>query len=341
MTTDRTNRRPPPAAAAPRRRSPRIAALAAMVALLAAGHFTLATLTHEQHIGHTIMAAAFLLPITASAVWFGLRGAFITILAVCAVFVPHILTDWRGNRMENTNQYTLLAVNCVAGLTSGVLVNLQQRERARKLEAERRALRSALVTGIATLSAALGARDGYTLAHSEHVSVLATAIARAMGYSGERLEVVRLAGLVHDVGKIGVRDDILFKPDRLTPDERAAMREHPDLAAEILGAIPESGHLAEIVRAHHEAPDGSGYPRGLKLDQIPQEARIVGVADVFSALTGARPYKEGMTAEQALGVMDGMAGRTLDLACYRALKDVVAQGKPPQFSGPPREGWTP
>ncbi len=128
---------------------------------------------------------------------------------------------------------------------------------------------------------------------------------------------------MHDIGKIGVRDDVLFKPDDLTPEERAKVERHPALAAEILRPIHGAEPIAEIVLSHHECPDGSGYPRGLRGEEIPIEARILRAADVFSALTDARPYKASMDDERAIEWMQAAGGTKLDPASVAALRGAV------------------
>jgi HD-GYP domain-containing protein (c-di-GMP phosphodiesterase class II) len=137
--------------------------------------------------------------------------------------------------------------------------------------------------------------------------------------------VLRLAALVHDVGKIGVRDDVLFKPAELTSDERAPVERHPSIAAEILRPIRGAEDVAEIVLCHHECPDGSGYPRGLTADRIPEEAKALRVADVFAALVEARPYKVAIGASEATSRMRLLTGK-LDARWMSALERVISAG---------------
>ncbi len=149
-------------------------------------------------------------------------------------------------------------------------------------------MRSTSVGAIRALAVALDARDPYTAGHSERVSNLAVAIGRQMGLGDDDLEVLRLGGLLHDIGKIGVADEILLKTSALTPDEEEAIREHPRTGARILKSVPFLAPHLPIVELHHERPDGLGYPHGLAGDAIPVLARIVRVADAFDAMTSAR-----------------------------------------------------
>ena len=130
------------------------------------------------------------------------------------------------------------------------------------------------------------------------------------------------------MGKIGIRDDVLLKPHDLSEEELATIRQHPVIAAEILGPIHGAKEIADIVLAHHECPDGSGYPRGSKGVEIPLEARIVRVADVFSSLIEERPYKHALEVDRAMETIGALAGTKLDVDAARALQQLVDEGAP-------------
>lgn len=314
---------------------PKATLLILALLLIAVSDFAITSSTRPLHVVHVIFAGLYLLPIVAGAVWFGLWGGIVTSLGVAAAYLAHIAVFWPERPAESLNQYAMVGVHLVVGVVSGALVRRQEQERLRRLEAERRMQREAIVQGIASLANALGQRDEYTRAHSERVAALALAIGKRQGLSSERLERLRLASLMHDLGKIGVRDDVLLKADRLTPEERSRIERHPLLAAEILRPIQGTAEIAEIVLAHHECPDGSGYPRGLRGDQIPLEARILRVADVFSALTDARVYKPGMDPNQAIDQMLKMSGTKLDTEALLMLRSVL-----PQVTGALPQGRT-
>lgn len=294
------------------------------VLLLTAAHFLIARNTHELHVIHIISGGMYLLPIIASALWFGLRGSLSTTAAIALAYYAHMRLSWPNRPMENANQMAFIAVFWLVGLVTGVLVELEEQEKRRRLKAER----ETIIEGIAGLSNALRFRDEYTRRHSEHVSRLAVQIGTRMGLSPEQLDVVRLAGLVHDVGKIGIRDDVLLKPHELSAEELAVIHRHPTIAAEILAPIHGAREIAEIVLAHHECPDGSGYPRGLRGEAICREVRIVSVADVFSSLLEERPYKPAMTVDQVMATLNEIAGTKLDRDSVRALQQLVDEGAP-------------
>jgi putative nucleotidyltransferase with HDIG domain len=179
--------------------------------------------------------------------------------------------------------------------------------------------RSAYVGTIRALALTLDARDPYTAGHSERVSALSVAVGRQMRLDDEKMEVLRLGALLHDIGKIGVPDDVLRKPGALTAEEFEAIKQHPALGARILRSVPFLAPHIPIVELHHERPDGSGYPHHLRGDEIPLLARIVHVTDAFDAMTSARAYRPGRTAAEALRELWRCAGAEFDAEIVRAL----------------------
>jgi diguanylate cyclase (GGDEF)-like protein len=174
----------------------------------------------------------------------------------------------------------------------------------------------------AALARAVDAKDAGTRSHSETVAQLCVAIGERLGIEPPGLERLRLAGLLHDVGKIGVADAILQKPDSLAPDELSAMTEHVEIGHAILLAaeLPIEAHW---VLHHHERIDGGGYPTGLPGTSIPVESRIIAVADAFEAMTGTRPYREAVTVEEAIVELQANSGTQFDARCVDALVEVV------------------
>jgi diguanylate cyclase (GGDEF)-like protein len=174
----------------------------------------------------------------------------------------------------------------------------------------------------AALARAVDAKDAGTRSHSETVAQLCVAIGERLGIEPTGLERLRLAGLLHDVGKIGVADAILQKPDSLAPEELSAMTEHVEIGHAILLAaeLPIEAHW---VLHHHERIDGGGYPTGLPGTSIPVESRIIAVADAFEAMTGTRPYREAVSVEEAIVELQANSGTQFDARCVDALVEVV------------------
>lgn len=301
----------------------RVACIIVLVAAITAGHAITGRATHQEHLVHVVLRLAYLLPILLGAVWYGIAGAVTVTAGVSGVYLLHMATAWLGASWENANQLAMLGVFWVLGLSTGVLVAFERRSERLRRELRERMQREILVNGLNGLEAALKSRDEYTGEHGEAVSALGRDMAQVMGLAPERVELVRLAGLVHDLGKIGMRDDVLFKADALTPAERERMHQHPVIAANILAALPGARPVARIVRAHHEYLDGSGYPDGLRGEQIPLEARILTVADIFCAVTDEREYHRPMTQDEALALLEQWSGSRVAPEAVRALRAVL------------------
>ena len=194
--------------------------------------------------------------------------------------------------------------------------------------------RRAYVGAIRALAAALDARDPYTAGHSERVSAISVAIGREMGIPADDLDVLRLGALLHDIGKIGISDNVLRKPGGLTPEEFELIKEHPALGARILRSIPFLAPHLPIVELHHERPDGRGYPRGLTSDQTPLLARIVHVADAFDAMTSARAYRPAGHSADAIRELWSCAGTQFDAEVVQALVQVLPVLDPADSAAP-------
>jgi putative nucleotidyltransferase with HDIG domain len=179
--------------------------------------------------------------------------------------------------------------------------------------------RSAYVGTIRALAMTLDARDPYTSGHSERVSALSVAVGRQMELSDQDVEVLRLGALLHDIGKVGVPDDVLRKTTALTPDEFETIKRHPALGARILRSVPFLAPHIPIVELHHERPDGSGYPHQLQGEEIPVLARIVHVTDAFDAMTSARAYRPARSTAEAIRELWRCAGADFDAEVVQAL----------------------
>lgn len=175
-------------------------------------------------------------------------------------------------------------------------------------------LHRAYVEFTGSLASAIDARDRYTAGHSHRVSEFSCAIAAAMNISGEAWETIRIGALLHDVGKIGIADSVLQKDGRLTNEEFKLIQQHPTIGRRILEGVQGFEPYLPVVELHHENWDGSGYPLGLRGDATPLCARIVHVADVYDAITSDRPYRRGMSNQEALRLLEECAGTQFDPA---------------------------
>ncbi|HEX7956042.1 MAG TPA: HD domain-containing phosphohydrolase [Pyrinomonadaceae bacterium] len=171
---------------------------------------------------------------------------------------------------------------------------------------------------VRAIADALEAKDRYVYGHARRVSGYASAIGRRLRLSVNTLELISLAALLHDVGKISTPDSVLLKPAALTEEERAVVRLHSERGARLLGAIPEMEEVAAAVRHHHENYDGSGYPKGLAGERIPLAARVVRVADAYDAMTSPRPFRDALDHEAAARELTKGAGKQFDPEVVRA-----------------------
>jgi putative two-component system response regulator len=199
--------------------------------------------------------------------------------------------------------------------------------RTMELEREKAALH-ALTIGIAeTLINAMEAKDVYLRGHSRRVAEQAASVAEELGLDADLVENVRLAGRLHDIGKIGIREDILNKPGALTAEEYAHVKEHVRIGMEILDPLRHIPIALEYIHDHHEHYDGSGYPRALAGEQITIGGRILAACDAFDAMTSRRAFREAYDQKQTIEFLEDEIGRLLDPAVFAALKCVVLRRK--------------
>jgi putative nucleotidyltransferase with HDIG domain len=184
-----------------------------------------------------------------------------------------------------------------------------------------------IAQSLLALANALEAKDAYTRGHSERVAQLGRWVATELGLDADEVAAVGEAGLLHDIGKIGVPEPMLQKAGPLSSDEWQAMQRHPTVGAQIVAPFEFFARSAPLIRYHHERWDGSGYPDGLAGPAIPVGARIVAVADVFDALTSARPYRAAVAPEAALAQLLAEAGRTLDPDVVAACVALLRRGQ--------------
>ena len=195
------------------------------------------------------------------------------------------------------------------------------RDRTKQLAEKHQELRIAYIQTIRALAEAVDAKDAYTRGHSERVGVYASKMARELGLPRDMIERVYISGLLHDVGKIGVRDAVITKPDRLTPEEYDEIKAHPEIGARILQPVEFLADVVPCVRHHHEWYDGSesGYPDRLRGDRIPLPSRIILVADTVEAMTSDRPYRSGLSLDAVFAELRKYAGSQFDPNCVEVM----------------------
>ena len=197
--------------------------------------------------------------------------------------------------------------------------------RTAELQRERMKLERLSVATLEALVNALEAKDPYMRGHSARVADLSATIAHEMGIPEEEIEHVRVAGRLHDIGKIGTRESVLNKQGALTPEEFEHVKQHVIIGSQILAPLSHLGDIIPAVRHHHERWDGTGYPDGLRGEEIPMGARVIGAAEVFDALSTSRAYQEKLSPEKAVDRLADLSGTVVDPKVFEALQSVVSR----------------
>jgi putative nucleotidyltransferase with HDIG domain len=267
--------------------------------------------------------------------WVGL-GAMI-LAAMGSIWLARTLTDPIDHLSRSLTEMTTGDRGRDAVPASGTSRELDQLTHTfnsllRSLASAEAEAEATYLGAVRALAAALDARDPYTAGHSERVSIFAVAMGEELKLEADAKETLRLGALLHDIGKIGVPDEILRKSAPLTGAEFEAIKTHPSAGARILRSIPFLAPHIPIVELHHERPDGLGYPYGLRGDDIPLAARIVHVADAFDAMTSARAYRSGRIPVEAIAELRRCVGSDFDgpsvEALIAALPRLVAASEP-------------
>ncbi|MDN5322543.1 MAG: hypothetical protein PWQ67_997 [Clostridia bacterium] len=188
-------------------------------------------------------------------------------------------------------------------------------------------LREYYMNVVNALAAALEAKDKYTQGHSLRVALWAKAVAEEMGLSGKEQEMVYIGGLLHDIGKVGVREYILLKTSKLTSEEEKEIRTHPSVGAKILEPANFPQEVVEIVLYHHEDYDGGGYPEGISGEKIPLLARIIRVVDSYDAMKSDRPYRKTLPQKWVIEELNRCSGKQFDPSVVEAIKKLIEQDK--------------
>ena len=221
---------------------------------------------------------------------------------------------------DEPHTFTPHEVNLFTSLASQAAIAI---ENARLFES----LEEVYIEVITALASAIDARDAYTHGHSNRVTEYSVAIAEEMGLSPAEVDIIRNASILHDVGKIGIKEEILKKPGRLTEEERKEMEYHPFIGTKILQSVKLLEPVLPLVYHHHERYDGLGYPDGLRGEEIPLGARVISVADAFESMTSDRPYRKALPVEEALAELRYGAGRQFDPRIVEVFLNLAEEGK--------------
>jgi hypothetical protein len=288
-----------------------------------------AMITYSSGGYNSPFAVLFFLVIIVSALRFGVGGSvlcaalvaglYLTAGAVSPIQSGSYLATIAFDRMVILQRLFLFLVVAVLGSVMAKAVSSQHEL------VTRRDVEAKMMTEVnMALANAIEAKDSYTRGHSERLAKLAGACAERMGLSRDEASAVRLGAILHDVGKIGIPDRILRQAMALTEDEMAWMRRHPQIGADIIGPVEGLHHVAPLIRHHHEKWDGTGYPNGLKGEQIPLGSRIISVADAFEAMVADRIYRPSLGLSKALEEIRAGRGSHFDPSVVDNFLDLIA-----------------
>jgi hypothetical protein len=279
--------------------------------------FSIPDQSQGWHHSRDLVRKLFFVPLLLSAAWFGGAGAAASTAVVTGICGGSVALSWPEDLAAQAGQVGELGVFWMVGALAANFFE-QQKKYVRYVE-------EANENTLGALASALDVREHGMGLHSRRVAEYTLRLAAEMGIKGERaLPAIGKGALLHDVGKIGVPDSVLLKPGPLSPDEWEVMCTHPDVGNRMLQKIEFLRGPAQIVLCHHERFDGTGYPRGLKGDEIPIGARMFAVIDVYDALTTERPYHDAATHAAALEIIRSGAGKHFDPAVVAAFERVPA-----------------
>lgn len=283
-----------------------------------------------------INSPLFLIPLTAAGVVYYMFNTWAVSFVIALSDGRNPLHVWKQNYMWNfVHILAFLPVGAIIALlyaNSGVwtialfIIPLFLARYSFQLYLD---MREAHINTVAALTSAIDASDPFTHGHSFRVSRYALRIARAMGTSSRDLEMLEYAGLLHDIGKIAVQNDILLKVGPLTEEEWRSLKSHPNVGADIVEQLKFLKEASDVIRSHHERPDGNGYPRGLKGTDVPLAARILNVVDAFDAMTSDRPYRKALPIARVIEELETYKGKQFDQQTVEILLDLYWKGEFP------------
>jgi len=275
---------------------------------------------------HSHILPIFIAPAVFMAAAYGFRaGGAIALLTAATGTLPLFVNGW-----DNYYARTLVVLAVATMLCAYIPARVRQ-ALLNEYETRRRQQEESYVATIGALAAALDAKDRYTEAHSRETAELAVNVGKRLGLQGEQLRLLEYGALLHDIGKIGIPGYILQKPGPLTPEEFAIMREHPVIGERILASVPFLAPLGPIVRAEHERWNGTGYPDGLKGEEIPIEARIIHACDAFHAMASDRSYRKALPSTEIVAEFGKEKGHQFDPRVVDVMLKLI-EDEPPHIT---------
>ena len=284
---------------------------------------------------HSHILPIFVAPAVFMAAAYGFRaGAAIALFTAATATIPLFFQGW-------DDYYVRTLVVLIAATVLCAFIPAQVRQALlREYERRREQQEESYVSTIGALAATLDAKDRYTEAHSRETAELAVNVGKRLGLEGPSLRLLEYGALLHDIGKIGIPGYILQKPGPLTPEEFAIMREHPVIGERIVASVQFLAPLGPIVRAEHERWNGTGYPDGLKGEEIPIESRIIHACDAFHAMASDRAYRKALPLEEIIDEFRKESGQQFDPRVVQVMLELIEQ-EPPHVSAPQQSAGQP
>ena len=282
---------------------------------------------------HSHILPLFVAPAVFMAAAYGFRaGAAIAIFTAATATLPLFVNGWDSYYART------VVVLAAATMLCAYIPAQVRRALLSEYETRRRQQEESYVATIGALAAVLDAKDRYTEAHSRETAELAVKVGKRLGLQGEQRRLLEYGALLHDIGKIGIPGYILQKPGPLTPEEFAVMREHPVIGERILASVPFLAPLGPIVRAEHERWNGTGYPDGLKGEEIPIEARIIHACDAFHAMASDRAYRKALPPEEIMAEFRKESAQQFDPRVVEVMLQVIEEEPPHVTAGAQASG---
>ena len=282
---------------------------------------------------HSHVLPMFISPAVFMAAAYGLRAGLITAgMTLVGAAIPLLVQGMDAAYLRElvvVIATMLLATYIPSRVRKSLVAEYERREQQQE---------ESYISTIAALAAALDAKDRYTESHSRETASLALAVGRRLGLDPATLRSLEYGALLHDIGKIGIPGYILHKPGPLTPEEFAVMKEHPVMGERILASVPFLAPVSRIVRAEHERWDGTGYPDGLRGEEIPVESRVIHACDAFHAMATDRAYRRALPASKILAEFQRERGKQFDPRVVDVLLDVLEKEKPALHAEPQEAG---
>jgi HD-GYP domain-containing protein (c-di-GMP phosphodiesterase class II) len=274
---------------------------------------------------------AFYIPILLAAGYWGVKGGVLVgVIAGLSLSSPFMLEDIANDLPQNPSTWIIrMAFFIICGFFQGKFLESMTRknneitQQRDEIKSQEERLGQFTIGLVHSLASAIEVRDSYTSGHCFRVAEMSVQIGKRMGLTDAELIQLRWSATLHDIGKIGIPEAILTKEGKLMPEEYKVMKQHPELGRRILNEIPYADLILGGVMHHHERLDGKGYPYGLSNDQIGLQARIIAVSDVWDALTSKRSYRDAMSNNEALNIMESGRGSQFDLVVLDHFLEII------------------